>query len=177
MALRKVADPGRLARIALEAKTWDIRARCCARLEDAAVLERASQQDPDQLVRKAAAAKLRIIKERPPTSPAPSFQSLFFQVGLFSRGEIAKDANEFDYDSMKVCDRFISYGEGAAQAMKSYLMACAAGQEQFGWWRNSRLLVPRIPLAAGDSPAAQPMLEAWLTQLVKAPSRIAEYDK
>jgi hypothetical protein len=176
VALKKVKAQDKLAELAKGAKDWSIRARCCKRVEDTALLEKISREDPNEFVRRCAASKLRVINERKPAGSEPSFDSLFFQVSLFARGETAKGKDEYDFESMSICDQFVSYGKTAAQVMKSYLMACAAGKEQYGWWENSALLVACIPLAAGDSEADRLMLEAWLVQLTNVSSNIYEYD-
>jgi len=177
IAYKKVKNPHILAEIAKKAKDWSVRAGCCRRLEDTEVLHEIANEDNNEFVRKAANSKLRIIDERKSIDHEPSFESLFFQVGLFARGETTGglyDPNS--YESMSICDKFVSYGKTAAQVMKSYLMACAAGKEKYGWWTNASLVVDCISLAAGDSEADKLMLNSWLTQIVNASSNIAEYD-
>ena len=173
VALRKVSDSDMLIKIAKNAKDWSIRARASKSLEDAESLREISESDTDEIVRQTANAKLKILSERKSIDCIPSFESLFFQIGIFARG----DTQDYSYESMKVCDQFISYGKEAAQVMKSYLMTCAAGREQYGWWQNSSLLVECIPKAAGSSEVDKLMLRAWLVQLANVSSNIYEYDR
>jgi len=177
IAYKKTNDPSKLAEVARNAKDWSVRASCCKRLEDTDVLNDIAKNDVDEIVQRAAENKLRVISERKPVTHEPSFESLFFQVGLFARAETTGglyDPNSFE--SMNICDTFVSYGKNSAQVMKSYLMTCAAGKEKYGWWTNASLIVECIPLAAGDSDADKLMLFSWLTQLVNVTSNIYEYD-
>jgi hypothetical protein len=180
VALRKVTDSDILKNIAKNAKNWCMRAPCCKWLEDVETLKEISKNDTKEIVRNAADARLRVLNDRKPTDSVPSFESLFFRIGLFSRGGVkgAESAMcEYCFESMRVCDQFVAYGKEAAQVMKSYLMACAAGREQSCWWQNARLIVECIPRAAGRSDADRLMLRAWLTQLVNAPNNSYEYEK
>jgi len=178
VAYKKVKAPDTLAEIAKNAKEWSIRAGCCKLLEDTKILDEIAKEDSSEFVREAAKSKSKIISERKPRDHEPSFESLFFQVSLFARGGVNNDMSmPFSYASMKICDDFVSYGNTSAQVMKSFLMACAAGKEQYGWWENARLIVECIPLAAGDSEVDRLMLNAWLTQLVNVSSNIFEYDE
>ena len=179
VAYKKVKDLRILAEVAQKAKDWSVRGSCCKRLEDVEVLEKIAREDSSELVRQAANSKARIISERKPADHVPSFESLFFQISLLARGETPGTgglSSSYSYEKMSICDRFISYGKDAAQALKSYLMTCAAGKEQYGWWTNASLIVECIPLAAGDSEADKLILMAWLSQLVNVPSNIYEYD-
>lgn len=176
-ALKKVNDFGMLKTIAKEAKDWDIRARTCMWLEDIEFLTEISKNDSNDLVQEASNSKIRILSERKTIDTVPSFESLFFQIGLFARGETADSMCPYSYKSMSIRDQFVAYGKTAAQAIKSYLMTCAAGREQYGWWQNSSLLVECITLSAGSSEADKLMLEAWLVQLVNVKSNISEYDR
>ena len=177
VALRKVSDSDMLIKIAKNAKDWSIRARACKCLEDAESLREISESDTNEFVLQAANAKLKILSERKSIDHIPSFESLFFQIGLFARGETTDGIYDpYSYESMSICDKFVSYGKEAAQVMKSYLMTCAAGREQYGWWKNSSLIVECIPKAAGSSEVDKLMLRAWLVQLVNVSSNIYEYD-
>ena len=178
VALKKVNDLDMLKNIAKKAKEWSIRSRACMRIEDIDILTEISKNDSSEFVRKAANSKIRILGERKSTNSVPSYESLFFQIGLFARGETTDGWNAPEsYKSMSICDQFVAYGKDAALVIKSYLMSCAAGKEQYGWWTNSSLLVECIALSAGSSEADRLMLRAWLVQLVNVQSNIAEYDR
>jgi len=178
VALRKVNDSDMRKSIAKKAKDWGMRARACMWLDDIEVLTEISKNDSHDLVKQAANSRIRVLGERKPIDSVPSFESLFFQIGLFARGETTGGMNDsYSYDSMSICDRFVAYGNTAAQVMKSYLMTCAAGKEKYGWWENSSLLVECIALSAGSSEADKLMLETWLVQLVNVQSNISEYDR
>jgi hypothetical protein len=177
VAYKKIKDLNKLAEVVKKAKDFSVRAACCKRLEDTEVLNEIAKNSNDEQVRSAAESKIKIINERKPIEHEPSFESLFFQVSLFAKGETTGGwYSPYSYDSMSLCDKFISYGKTSAQVMKSYLMACAADKEQGDWWRNASLIVECIPLAAGGSEADKIMLTAWLTQLVNVSSNIYEYD-
>ena len=178
VALRKVKDSGMLKMIAKNAKEGSIRARACMWLEDIETLTEISKNDDSEFVRTASSSRIRILGERKPIDSEPSFESLFFQISLFARGETTGSMYDpYSYESMSICDRFVAHGKTAAQVMKSYLMACAADKEQGSWWTNSSLLVECIALAAGSSESDRFMLEAWLTHLVNVRSNIYEYDR
>lgn len=178
VAYKKVKNVNNLSEIARKAKDFNVRAHCCMRLEDTKILEKIAKEDSDEPVREAANSKLKIINERKSPEHEPSFASLFFQIGLFARGEMTGGLYmPYSYKSMKVCDNFVSYGKVAAQVMKSYLMTCAVGKEQYGWWENANLVVECISLAAGDSNADMLMLKSWFVQLVNVSSNIYEYDR
>ena len=177
VALRKVNDPNLLRNIAKKAKDWSMRVRACVWLDDIEILTEISKNDSSDLVREASSSRIRILGERKPVDSIPSFESLFLQIGLFARGETADGMCPYAYKSMNIRNQFVAYGKDAAQVIKSYLMTCAAGREQLGWWQNSSLLVECIALSAGNSEADRLMLKNWLTQLVNAQSNIYEYDK
>ena len=177
VAFRKVNDSNMRKCIAKKAKEWSMRARACMWLEDIEVLTEISKKDSSDLVRQAANSRIRILGERKSVDSMPSFESLLFQIGLFSRGETTDGMYApYSYKSMSICNQFVAYGKTAAQVMKSYLMTCAAGREKYGWWTNSSLLVECIALSAGSSDADRLMLQAWLVQLVNVPSNIYEYN-
>jgi len=177
VALKKINDYNMLNDIAKRANDWSIRAHVCRWLEDMEILTEVSKNDSHELVREAANSRIIILGERKPIDSVPSFESLFFQIGLFARGETTDGMHDpYSYKSMSQCDQFVLYGKDAAQVIKSYLMACAAGKEQYGWWQNSSLLVECIALSAGTSEADRLMLHAWLFQLVNVQSNIHEYD-
>ncbi|MCL2691789.1 MAG: hypothetical protein FWE56_06030 [Candidatus Bathyarchaeota archaeon] len=177
VALRKVNNSDMRKSIAKKAKDWSMRARACMWLDDIEVLTEISKNDSDDLVKQAANSRIKVLGERKPNNSMPSFESLFFQIGLFARGETADGMCPYAYESMSIIDQFVAYGKDAAQVMKSYLMTCAAGREQYGWWNNCSPLVECIALSAGSSDADRLMLEAWLVQLVNVQSNISEYDR
>jgi len=177
VALRKVNDSEMRKSIAKNAKDWGMRERACMWLDDIEVLTEISKNDSDDSVREASKSRIRILGERKPIDSVPSFESLFLQIGLFARGETADGMCPNSYKSMSIRDQFVAYGKDAAQAIKSYLMTCAAGREQYGWWNNCSPLVECIVLSAGSSEADKLMLETWLIQLVNVQSNIAEYDR
>ena len=177
VALRKVNDSDMRKSIAKKAKDWGMRARACMWLDDIEVLTEISKNDSNDSVREASKSRIRILGERKPIDSVPSFESLFLQIGLFARGETADGMCPYSYKSISIRDQFVAYGKDAAQVIKSYLMTCAAGREQYGWWNNCSPLVECITLSAGSSEADTLMLETWLIQLVNVQSNIAEYDR
>ena len=176
VALRKVNDTSLLKIIAKQAKDSGIRARACTWLDDIETLTEISKNDSSDSVLQASNSRIRILSERKPIESEPSFESLFFQIGLFARGETADAMLPYSYKSMNIRAQFVAYGKTAAQVIKSYLMTCAAGREQYGWWQNSSLLLECIARSAGSSNADRLMLEMWLAQLVNVQSNIPEYD-
>jgi len=177
VALRKINDSDILKIIAKVAKDSGMRARACTWLEDIEILTEISKNDSDGSVQEASNSRIRVLGERKPIDSVPSFESLFFQIGLFARGETADGMCPYSYKSMSIRDQFVAYGKDAAQAIKSYLMTCAAGREQYGWWNNCSPLVECIALSAGNSEVNKLMLETWLIQLVNVQSNISEYDR
>ena len=176
VALRKVNDSDMLENIAKKAKDWGMRARACTWLEDIEILKEISKNDNHDLVRQASTSRIKILGERKPIDRVPSFESLFLQIGLFARGETADGMSPYSYESMSIRNQFVSYGKTVAQVIKSYLMSCAAGKEQYGWWQNSSPLVECIALSSGSSEADRLMLESWLIQLVNVQSNVYEYE-
>jgi hypothetical protein len=178
VALKKVNDSDMLKIIAKKAKAWSIRAHTCMWLEDVEILTEISENDTNASVRQASNSRIRILSERKSMDRVPSYESLFFQIGLFARGETTDGiCDPYSYKSMSISDQFVAYGKTAAQVMKSYLMTCAAGREKYGWWENASLLVECIALSAGSSEADRLMLRSWLVQLVNVQSNIFEYDR
>jgi len=177
VALRKVNDSDMRKNIAKKAKDWGMRERACMWLDDIKVLTEISKNDSHDSVREASKSRIKILGERKPIDSVPSFESLFFQIGLFARGESADGMCPYSYKSMSIRNQFVAYGKDAAQVIKSYLMTCAAGREQYGWWNNCSPLVECIALSAGSSEADKLILETWLIQLVNVQSSISEYDR